>query len=208
MVTHRLEAQSAGSLAQFAAVLLAAFYLPPLLIYLRIIPFAYRFVVLVVVAAALGLLALWRATPARELGLRLDNIRPALARNAALSLIVGGGLLAAFWLGLIRHPRPVDWRWFAPFYVLVSCPAQEFACRGFLFAEMRRRGISGAWPQIGISAVSYAFLHIVYRDWLAFLAPLLIGIVWGAIYRHYPNLWAVVLSHAVLGLISILVGLI
>jgi membrane protease YdiL (CAAX protease family) len=185
----------------------AAFYLPPLLIVFGIIPFAWRFVVLVAVAAALAVVALLRGTPARELGLRSDNLKPALAANLLLSLVLGGGLLAAYGLGLIRTPRPIDWWWFAPFYVLVSCPAQEFACRGFLFAEMEHRGITGAGAQIAISAVSYAFLHVVYRDWLAFLAPLAIGVVWGAIYRLHPNLWGVILSHALLGLISLAVGL-
>jgi membrane protease YdiL (CAAX protease family) len=91
---------------------------------------------------------------------------------------------------------------------LASCPAQEFACRGFLFAEMTRRGITGAGAQIAVSAVSYAFLHVVYQDWLAFLAPLFIGLAWGAIYRRWPNLWGVVVSHAILGLISIMIGLV
>jgi uncharacterized protein len=198
---------SRASWARLATVLLAAFYLPPLLIVVGVIPFAYRFVVLVAVAAALALVALVRRMPAVVLGLRTDNLRPALAANAALALLVGLALLTAFVLGLIRHPRTVDWWWFAPFYVLVSCPAQEFACRGFLFAEMESRGIAGAGSQVAISAVTYAFLHIVYRDWLAFLAPLAIGIVWGVLYRRYPNLWGVALSHAVLGLISIGAGL-
>lgn len=201
------EIPSRTSLLQLAALLLAAFFLPPLLIVLGVIPFAYRFVVLVAVAAALALVALVRGTPAAELGLRTDNLRPALAANLALAASVGLALLAVYALGLIRRPRAVDWWWFAPFYVLVSCPAQEFACRGFLFAEMQRRGITGAGLQVAISAVTYAFLHVVYRDWLAFLAPLAIGIVWGALYRRYPNLWGVALSHAVLGLISISVGL-
>jgi hypothetical protein len=189
-------------------LVLAAFYLPPLLIVLGLIPFAYRHVVLVAVAAALAVLAWLRSVPARDLGLRTDNLKLALTVNAALALLVGSALLAAWWLGLARQPRAVDWRWFAPFYVLVSCPAQEFACRGFLFAEMRRRGIGGAGAQIAVSAVTYAFLHIVYKDWLAFLAPLVIGIVWGAVYRRWPSLWGVASSHAVLGLISIMIGLV
>jgi membrane protease YdiL (CAAX protease family) len=206
-MTGRKDATPSAPLARLAVVLLAAFYLPPLLIVIGVIPFAYRFVVLVAVAAVLALVALWRGTPAAELGLRADNLRPALAANAALALLVGLALAAVYALGLIRQPRTVDWWWFAPFYVLASCPAQEFACRGFLFAEMARRGIAGAGPQVAISAVTYAFLHVVYRDWLAFLAPLAIGIVWGVLYRRYPNFWGVALSHAVLGLISIGVGL-
>jgi hypothetical protein len=68
-VLHQAAEPSPGSLARFAAIVLAAFYLPPLLIVLGLIPFAYRFVVLVAVAAALGVVALLRGTPGRELGL-------------------------------------------------------------------------------------------------------------------------------------------
>jgi uncharacterized protein len=199
---------SQASLFRFASLLLIAFYLPPLLIAVGLIPFAYRYVVLVAMAAALAILAVQQGIPARDLGLRTDNLKPALAVNARLSLVVGSALVAVYWFGLMRYPRAIDWWWFVPFYVLVSCPAQEFLCRGFLFAEMKRRGITGAAPQIAVSAVSYAFLHIVYKDWLALLAPLAIGMVWGAIYRRYPNLWGVVGSHAVLGLISIAIGLV
>lgn len=199
---------SPASLARFAALLVVAYYLPVLLIYFGAIPFARRFVVLVIIAGVLALVALQRGTPVRELGLRSDNLKPALAVNALLTLIVGGALLAAYWQGLVRPTRVLDMWWFAPFYVLISCPAQEFSCRAFLFAEMNRAGIVGAVPQIAISAVTYAFLHVIYYDWVTFLAPLCIGIIWGVIYRLYPNLWGVVFSHSVLGLISIIVGLI
>jgi membrane protease YdiL (CAAX protease family) len=207
-MTSQASIASRISVARFAGTVLLALYVPPLLIAFGVIPFAWRFVVLVAVAAALAVVALARGTPARALGLRRDNLKPALAVNAVLSLVLGAALLIAWRQGLIRAPRQVDWWWFAPFYVLVSCPAQEFACRGFLFAEMERYGITGAGPQIAVSAFTYAFLHVVYWDTLAFLAPLAIGVVWGLIYRRWPNLWGVVLSHAVLGLISISVGLV
>jgi uncharacterized protein len=197
-----------ASLLSFAGLLLVALYLPPALIAVGLIPFAYRYVVLVAMAAALAVLARQQGIPARELGLRTDNLMPALTVNAVLSIVVGSALLAVWWLGLMRQPRAIDWWLFAPFYVLVSCPAQEFLCRGFLFAQMRRHGITGAGAQIAVSAVTYAFLHIVHRDWLAALAPLAIGIVWAAIYRRHPNLWGVVVSHAILGLISIAIGLV
>jgi CAAX protease family protein len=207
-MTEQAAVAPQASLAKFAALLLAAFCLPPLLIAFGLIPFDDRFVVLVAVAAALAVLAWQQGIPLRDLGLRTDNLKPALVVNASLSLVLGAALLAAYGLGFMRQPRAVDWWWFAPFYVLVSCPAQEFACRGFLFAEMSRRGITGSGAQIAISAFTYAFLHIVYKDWAAFLAPLAIGIAWGAIYRRYPNLWGVLVSHAILGLISIMIGLV
>jgi hypothetical protein len=80
-------APSAVSMARLAALLPAAFYLPPLLIYAGIIPFAYRHAVLVAVAAALALLAWHRSLPhlaqlmgrralSRRAGSELDRDRP------------------------------------------------------------------------------------------------------------------------------------
>ena len=63
-------------------------------------------------------------------------------------------------------------------------------------------------PQASLARFAALLLAVVYKDWLAFLAPLVIGIAWGAIYRRYPNLWGVVVSHAILGLISIMIGLV
>ena len=65
-------------------------------------------------------------------------------------------------------------------------------------------------PQASLARFAALMLAVVYKDWLAFLTPLAIaiGMVWGAIYRRYPNLWGVVASHAILGLISIMIGLV
>src|SRR5262245_50319963 len=114
-----------ASLSSFAGLLLVAFYLPPLLIAFGVIPFAYRYVVLVAMAVVLAILAWQQGIAAREVGLRTDNLKPALTVNVVLSLVVGSALLVAWWFGFVRQPRAIDWWWFAPFYVLVSCPAQE-----------------------------------------------------------------------------------
>ena len=55
---------------------------------------------------------------------------------------------------------------------------------------------------------TYAFIHVIYGDPLILAATLAIGIAWGTIYLRYPNLWGVTLSHAVIGVVSILVGLV
>ena len=59
-----------------------------------------------------------------------------------------------------------------------------------------------------ITAVTYAFIHIIYRDLLVLAATLVAGIAWGAIYRRWPNLIGVAISHAGLGASAISVGLI
>jgi uncharacterized protein len=98
--------------------------------------------------------------------------------------------------------------WFFPLYATLFSPAQEFACRAVLFAELARRGIASATAQVLITAATYAFIHVIYRDALVLAATFAIGIAWGVIYRRWPNLAGVSLSHAGLGAGAILVGLI
>jgi uncharacterized protein len=193
---------------QFFVVLGLAFYLPIMLMLVGVVPFAYRFHVLLLVSAALAAYAMVQGYGARELGLRTDNLASSFAINAALSGILVALLLGAWALGLIRDPTIPDWSLFFFAYVFAFVPAQEFSCRGFLFGAMERSGIVHGAAQVGVSAVSYAFLHAIYWDALTLAVTLLMGVVWGVVYRLWPNLWGVILSHAVLGVVSIFVGVI
>ncbi len=199
--------RAATSFSPFFALLFAAFYLPVLFIFFGIIPFAFRFYVLVGIALVLFLFAKSRGISFRELGFRCDNLWDSLLANLALLVVLGGAMLAFLYGDLIDDPTSPTLLTFGIVYVFVSCPAQEFSCRGFLFAEMNRWGMS-APARIIISSISYGFLHIIYRDWLTFLVTVFMGIVWGVVYWRYPNLWGVILSHAILGLISLAVGLV
>jgi uncharacterized protein len=201
-------AQQRTSLSGLVLVLLVAYAFPILLIRLDIIPFAYRFHVLVAIAILLGAVARFSGMSRQELGLGTEGLIKSLAVNALLALVIGGLMMLAYWQGLVREPTRPNMTWFAPFYVLVSCPAQEFATRGYLFARMRRSGIVHPAGLILISAAVYASLHLIYNDPLTFLAPLGMGIVWATIYWRIPNLWGLMLSHSALGLISIFVGLV
>lgn len=97
--------------------------------------------------------------------------------------------------------------WFFVFYVFISSPAQEFIYRSVVFALMNRAGIVGAVPQVLISAITFSFLHCIYRDCATMVVTLFIGIVWGVLYRRHPNIAGVTLSHAVLGIVSFATGI-
>jgi len=152
--------------------------------------------------------SLWRGRRLRDLGFRTDNLKGSLAVNGALSALLVAVLLCSYAAGLIREPVPPEWGLFYPFYVFVSGPAQEFIYRSVLFSEMGAAGIRGALPQVLLSAVTYSFLHVIYNDAITLAVTLLMGVVWGLIYRRYPNFWGVALSHATLGAVSIAVGLV
>jgi membrane protease YdiL (CAAX protease family) len=192
---------------RFLLVLLLSFITPPALIFFGVIPFAFRFYVLLLSNSGLAIYAWATGYGLRELGIRRDTFLSSLLVNGAITALVAAALLAGYAYGSIRAPTIPSWSAFFPLYVAVFCPAQEFACRGVMFAELNRTRAS-APVQICASALVYAFIHIIYHDPLILVATLAIGIAWGAAYWFRPNLLTVSLSHAILGLISILVGLV
>lgn len=196
------------AIGRLLLVLTCGYWGPTALIWAAVIPFALRFHVLVASAAGLAIYAVVSGCSLRELGLRRDTLAGSLIANAVLLAVVSAGLLVACASGLIRAPRVPGWVWFFPLYVVLFAPAQEIACRAVLFAELARRGILSATAQVLITAVTYAFIHVIYRDALVLAATFAIGVAWGAIYRRWPNLAGVSASHAGIGVTAILAGLI
>lgn len=144
----------------------------------------------------------------RELGFRTDTLRGSFFWNGILSVVLLIVMLVGYKAGLIRKPTVPSWNLFFIFYVFVSSPSQEFLFRSNLFAELNRSGITTAIWQIVITAITYSFMHVFYNDAITLGVTLFMGVVWGLIYRKYPNFWGVAFSHAVLGVVSILVGII
>jgi uncharacterized protein len=197
-----------GSIVSLVVLSALVFYVPSCLILLGVVPFEFRFHVLSGIAAALGFYAWKQGYSLRQLGFRTDTLKDSLLLNGIVTVAVISALGLAYWQQLIRAPTVPTWGLFFPLYVLMFCPAQEFTCRAIPFAEFERAGVTSAAMQIVISAVSYAFIHVIYRDALTLVATLVMGLAWGAIYWLRPNLYGVTLSHTALGVVSILVGLI
>jgi hypothetical protein len=199
---------STGTQLGFAGFLVLVYILPPLLILAGAIPFSFRFPLLLIIAAMVLLYVLLKGNSLSSLGLRIDNLKSSLKYNLLITLLALIMIAILYFVGLIRAPSISQWRWFFIFYVLLSCPAQEFLFRGALFAEMDRAGITQKIWQVTISSVSYSFLHVIYRDAITLSVSLVIGIAWGLSYFISRNLWGVTISHCILGTASIFVGLI
>jgi uncharacterized protein len=194
-----------GKLFLFLAL---GFFGPTCLILIGAIPFAYRFHVLLLATGGLAIYSRWRGFSLRQLGIRNDTLRSSIIANTTLSCVLAALLLIAYSLHLIRAPSIPSWSLFFPIYVFVFCPAQEFSFRSVMFAELTAFDALSDALRVAISAVAYAFAHAIYWDPLVVLVTLAMGWVWGSIYLRYPNFLGVTISHAVLGGVSILVGLV
>jgi hypothetical protein len=194
--------------AFFVLTVVLIYILPVLFLLAGIIPFAYRFHTLLISSFIIGLLALLQGYSLKDLGIKNDVFIPSIKWNIVLLILLAIPMLIICMAGAIRQPDIPEWAWFFVFYVLVSSPIQEFAFRGFLFAIMRHAGIMNSAYLILNSALIYCIAHIFYQDILTTVVTFVMGIIWGYLYYKYPNIWGVSLSHAVLGALAILVGII
>ena len=191
----------------FALGLLATCYVPVLLIWSGLIPFACRFQVLAAVLLVLVALGVYRGFDRRELGFTLAHSRQALGWNL-LFLAVGAVALCALARSGWTMPRQSDYPLTAfLFYLLFLGPVQEVIFRGILFAEMRKCGIVEGKLLVLISTCTFCFLHIIYNNPSVLLLTLVSGFVWGMLFLRGPSIWGVSLSHSLLGALAMFLGI-
>jgi hypothetical protein len=142
------------------------------------------------------------------LGIRSDTLKGSLALNITATLLLIAFIYLTFMAGLIRPPTLPGGKLFFAYYLLISSPSQEFLYRSNFFALARRSRFGGPGLRVVASAVTYSFLHVIYRDPITLAATFAAGLLWGWIYHRCPNFGGVAFSHAALGTVSILVGLI
>ncbi len=190
----------------FTAFIFILFVLPILLITFRVIPFEFRYHVLIIVALLILIFETTRKIPIQKFGFRKDNLLLSLKVNIIASLLLLGLILLikifCFDISSSVHAS------FFIFYVFIGVPIQEYLFRSVVFYEMYRMRISKQSLRIILSAMIFAFPHLVYLNIYFILIVVIMGIIWGYIYDEYPNWYGVVLSHALLGSIAIFIGLV
>ncbi|MGD1091362.1 MAG: CPBP family glutamic-type intramembrane protease [Bryobacteraceae bacterium] len=193
---------------RLSVIVLLIYVLPTALICSGVIPFAYRYHVLLLMAAAAGIVS-WRAGHTSALhGLRLDNLRASLRLNAFFLVLAAVGVAAMLLLSSAHHSLNSPGVAFGLFYVLISCPAQEFLFRSYPWAELRSAGCSSPVLEFALLVIPYTLVHLVYRDLTTLALTFAAGAGWYFIYRRAPNLWGVSLAHSAAGLATIVCGLI
>lgn len=178
----------------------------PVLILLDIIPFSLKFAVLAIGALAVYAIARVSGASNAELGIKKDQSLKSLFDIAPLTLILLVAGIVVWIGGWGRIDQNEVWQFYV-FYVFVSCPAQELLYRGALTVFLERISVNRWFVLIGSSAL-FAFVHVIYRDTLTVVLMFGIGLIWYLYYRRTRNLLGVIVSHATLGAVTIIAGVV
>ncbi len=189
-------------------ILLSGWYLPILLLWSGIIPFAYRFHALSVVMAGSLFFAAHRRYRWRELGFRTDNLRNSIYWNLLFCALGAVCLYLSYRAGLVRPKDSSYLPYVYVMYILLLAPVQELLFRGMLFAEMRRTGNRDYRVIVLVSTSSFCFLHTIYNHPPLLIISFASGLIWSLLFIKWPNIWGVSLSHALLGALAMFLGMI
>lgn len=190
---------------QLTIVLFTLFVIPALIL-IGIIPFGWRMYVLTAIAGAFGYVAFLQGFSLHDVGIRTDNLKQALAKQIPIVIffLLMLGLAPTF--GLIDRKFIPSTNFFV-FYIFVSSPCQEFIYRSYLCALAKRSNASRL-VMLMILILPYVFVHIIYRDVLTLAFTFFVGAFWAISYTKHENLFAVSLSHALLGVMTLSLGLV
>lgn len=183
------------------AELMILFIVLPLLFKLNIIP-GHKFIPLIIVFGYTLVIVLTDKNFDRKmLGLnRFNNWRPLLFRFFIVSVL--SSLLVYLFepQAFLFLPRRNVWLWamIMIFYPLWSVYPQEFIYRAFFF--QRYRFITGNNLIFNIlNALAFAFLHIIFNNWLAVVLSFGGGLMFAITYARYKSLMLVSVEHALYG---------
>ena len=119
-------------------------------------------------------------------------------------LIITGIIL--FNLKISRF-QPSETLSFYLFYIFISSPIQEFLYRGALTSILQQINFRKS-SIILFSSILYSLAHLGYKDFITCILTFLIGLLWHQKYLKTKNLTGVTISHAILGVITIFIGII
>lgn len=181
---------------------------PVALIWLKIIPFEYRFYALFFALAGLTFFCFQRRYSLDELGFRTDTLKNALELN--LRFCAGGAIVLylSYKTGLLIPKNHTYLPYAYLFYIFFLGPVQELFFRSILHTEIKRLKIYSNRLFLCISTLSFCFLHVIYGHPQMLVIALVSGLAWGIIYIKQPNIWGIALSHSFLGALAMILGFI
>ncbi len=104
------------------------------------------------------------------------------------------------------HYRPWLWALVMLLYPALSAYTQEIVYRAFFFHRYGKLVGSG-WIMILSNALVFAFLHIIYDNWIAIGFSLLGGILFARTYRDTGSILVAAIEHGIYGGYVFTVGL-
>lgn len=186
-------------------IILFSYIVIPICILLFDCLFNIKFIILTIIGLLIFLLFKLLKIPNYYLGITKGNLDISIKRNILLIVILIIIILIAKLFSFDRY-NPNESMMFYLFYIFISCPIQEFLYRG-VFGYFEKK-INFRWLWAVVSSACFAFAHIIYKDYLTCIFTFILGIIWYQLYRKDYNLCGVVLSHIILGILTISLGII
>jgi membrane protease YdiL (CAAX protease family) len=142
----------------------------------------------------------------QDLGITRINNKRSIVDVLPITLLLALLGLGLWLTGFSRIQMNESWLFFL-FYIFISSPLQEFLYRGALGAFIQKL-TKNYITRMLITSLLYSFVHIIYKDILTLALTFAIGLIWFRIYDKTKNLLGVSISHAVLGVVTIIAGII
>lgn len=187
-------------------IILMIYIFIPIMIYFNDFLYEIKFYLLTGLGLLIYLLLRLNKVNNKQLGITKINTVKSIKRNLIYSsiFVVGIILLKIFNLDKFDSNETLL---FYFFYIFISCPIQEFLYRG-VFGYFENKIFSNKIIIIILSSVCYSFVHIIYKDVLTCVLTFIMGIVWYHFYKKDNNLIGVSISHSILGILTILLGIV
>jgi CAAX amino terminal protease family. len=109
-------------------------------------------------------------------------------------------------LFILPHTNPLLWGLIIIFYPIWSALTQELIYRPFFFSRYQRI-IGSRRAILLLNALLFAFLHIIFRNWIAIVGAFIAGLFWARNYQKNQSWLAVTLEHAIWGNLLYTIGL-
>lgn len=190
----------------YLCTIVCVYLMLPILICIGIIPWNMKFVALVVGAVAMYIVMRILGNTHNDIGIKRQRTIYSLKTviPITIALIIAAGLFL-----LLEKPRfsPTEGIEFYVFYILISCPTQELLFRAILsriLQELRLHRVL----ELGVAAALFGYAHIIYGDMLTVVVMSIVGLFWYRAYQRSSNIIGVTISHIVLGVMTIALGII
>ena len=187
-------------------IILIFYVLLPIIIFYNVILFKYKFYILTIVGCLIYLILRIAKINNKELGIKTKDILKSIKRNLPIIIILII-LVITFKIIHLDKYTPNESITFYLFYVFISCPIQEFLYRG-VFGYFESNLIRNKFIILILSSFCYSFVHIIYKDLITCIFTFIFGFVLYLIYRKDYNLFGVSITHIILGILTIYLGII
>lgn len=178
----------------------------PFLLLISPLFFKNKFIILTIGGILIYILLRLLGFNNSSLGIKPANTTQSIRDISAITLIliVIGIILSSF---KISRLQPSETLSFYLFYIFISSTIQEFLYRGALTSILQQINFRKS-STILTSSILYSLAHLGYKDFITCILTFLIGLLWHQKYLKTKNLTGVTISHAILGVITIFIGII